>query len=436
MTWRVASGKSTLCKALLGEVSYGTGVIEVNLPQGAISYCAHTPFLSGATLQENIIGHSGLDKRKYDAVISATLLDVDIATMQMAHKTRLGSNGILLSGGQKSRVALTRSLYHETELMIFDDVFGGLDANTEQIVFRRVFGPNGILRQSNTTVVLCTHSVRQLRSADYIIAFGDEGSVVDQGDFESLRDGCSYVSKLEIAESEDDENDAENDAEKNDFLNTAHTPSPETPPSVKGDLSTDDGKRQTADWSVHVHYAENISKWAVFSFLGIGLLYGAAQNFGTVWVSLWAKNTFHSDKRFYIGFYGLIRGIEIFSLIALGVIGLIVIVSSAGQNLHLRAINTVAAAPLSLFTDVDLGTVTNLFSQDMTLIDGELPMGLLNTHANLSALIGNLVVVAIASPYLAIGYPFLFAILYMFQIFYLRTSRQLRLLDLEAKSPL
>lgn len=41
-----------------------------------------------------------------------------------------------------------------------------------------------------------------------------------------------------------------------------------------------------------------------------------------------------------------------------------------------------------------------------------------------------------AAPYLAVTFPFLAALLYVLQKFYLRTSRQLRLLDLEAKSPL
>lgn len=40
------------------------------------------------------------------------------------------------------------------------------------------------------------------------------------------------------------------------------------------------------------------------------------------------------------------------------------------------------------------------------------------------------------SPYMAISYPFLCILMYIVQRFYLRTSRQLRLLDLEAKSPL
>jgi ATP-binding cassette subfamily C (CFTR/MRP) protein 1 len=45
-------------------------------------------------------------------------------------------------------------------------------------------------------------------------------------------------------------------------------------------------------------------------------------------------------------------------------------------------------------------------------------------------------VIATASPFLCVTYPFLAAVLYVIQKFYLRTSRQMRLLDLEAKSPL
>lgn len=50
--------------------------------------------------------------------------------------------------------------------------------------------------------------------------------------------------------------------------------------------------------------------------------------------------------------------------------------------------------------------------------------------------IGQAAVMLTASPYIAISYPFLGLLLYIVQRFYLRTSRQLRLLDLEANSPL
>lgn len=50
--------------------------------------------------------------------------------------------------------------------------------------------------------------------------------------------------------------------------------------------------------------------------------------------------------------------------------------------------------------------------------------------------IGQAVVIATSSAYLAISYPFLVLILYALQKFYLQTSKQLRILDLQAKSPL
>jgi hypothetical protein len=72
----------------------------------------------------------------------------------------------------------------------------------------------------------------------------------------------------------------------------------------------------------------------------------------------------------------------------------------------------------------------------MTLLDMELPLALTNFSLDVSNAFGTAFVVASASPYLAVGYPFLIGILYWTQKVYLRTSRQIRLLDLEAKSPL
>jgi ABC-type multidrug transport system fused ATPase/permease subunit len=94
------------------------------------------------------------------------------------------------------------------------------------------------------------------------------------------------------------------------------------------------------------------------------------------------------------------------------------------------------AAPLRFFAKTDAGVVTNLFSQDMTLIDSELPQSLLNITLEIFSIIGMAAILATSSLYVSIAYPFLLALLWLIQKYYLRTSRQLRLLDLEAKSPL
>lgn len=58
----------------------------------------------------------------------------------------------------------------------------------------------------------------------------------------------------------------------------------------------------------------------------------------------------------------------------------------AGASLHQDALQTLVQAPLSFFTNTDTGVVTNLFSQDLNLIDTELPSATLNTVFSVSLL--------------------------------------------------
>lgn len=423
----IASGKSTLCKVLLSEVPIALGSTDVRVPNSSIGYCAQTPFLSDKTLVQNVIGYSQFDQKKYDTIITATMLSADIALLPLGDHTKIGSNGITLSGGQKQRVTLARALYSESKVLIFDDVFSGLDATTETEIFKRVFGLEGIIRQRRATAIICTHSVRHLPFADHIIVLGKDGKVVEQGSFETLDSNGKYVSSLGVMA-------ATRDVDIEDIReDPSNASSSQRPPTGLYDV---DPARQAGDWSIYLHYLRNITTGSFATFLVLCIVSGTANNFSTIWVSYWSENTFNRSPHFYVGLYGLIRAIELFSILGVAFVGLTEIVASSGANLHRRAITTVVRAPLSLFTTTDTGTVTNLFSQDMTLIDGELPMGLLNTFIYAVILIGNFFVAAIASPYLAIGYPFLLGMLYFLQTFYLRTSRQLRFLDLEAKSPL
>jgi hypothetical protein len=68
------------------------------------------------------------------------------------------------------------------------------------------------------------------------------------------------------------------------------------------------------------------------------------------------------------------------ALLLLGITIFIVAVKKAGANLHQDSLRTLIRAPLSFLTTTDTGVVTNLFSQDLNLIDTELPDALLNTQ--------------------------------------------------------
>jgi ATP-binding cassette, subfamily C (CFTR/MRP), member 1 len=91
---------------------------------------------------------------------------------------------------------------------------------------------------------------------------------------------------------------------------------------------------------------------------------------------------------------------------------------------------------MSFFHANDTGAITNRFSQDMLLIDTELPHSLINLGSTTFVVFEQAIIIAVASPYLAISFPGVLGIFYIVQKFYLRTSRQLRLMELEAKSPL
>ena len=66
------------------------------------------------------------------------------------------------------------------------------------------------------------------------------------------------------------------------------------------------------------------------------------------------------------------------ALFLLAIVLLIVGTKRAGAHLHIDALTTLIRAPLSFFTTTDTGVVTNLFSQDLNLVDTELPDAILN----------------------------------------------------------
>lgn len=429
----VASGKSTFCKMLLGEIPAFSGRL-IRGSHSNIAYCQQTPFLRNATLKENIIGHCDFDQAKLEQVMDATLLSTDIAVLPQGLATLIGSNGIVLSGGQKQRVSIARALYSQAQVMIFDDVLSGLDADTEAVLFRRVFGPEGIIRKQGATVVLCTHSIKHLPTADHIIALGNNGTIVEQGSFITLNKNQGYVQSLGVG-SDAATAAVEGQAEAvNRCQDTLAAPPGEKPKATSTRL--DDRSRQMGDWSVYAHYFRNISLSSILSLVMSALIFGFCNSFATLWMSFWAEDRFFRSTAFYIGIFGLLKASQLLGLLANAVTTLISMLTFAGTALHKRAITTVVKAPLRFFTTTDSGTVTNLFSQDMTLIDGQLPSTFTNVTTDIADILAMAFVIATASPWLAISYPLLFAILYVIQSFYLRTSRQMRLLDLEAKSPL
>ena len=161
----VGCGKSTLLKAFLGELSGFDGTIRTQF-SGAVTYCDQNPWLPNETVRDVICGSlasdtsqrekSARDDEWYRAVIRACELERDMQIWPRGDETPVGSKGISMSGGQKQRLCLARAIFARRELLLLDDVFSGLDANTEDVVFDNLLGPDGLVRKANMTAIVVT----------------------------------------------------------------------------------------------------------------------------------------------------------------------------------------------------------------------------------------------------------------------------------------
>lgn len=431
----VASGKSTLLMGLLGETPFSSGEVVLGANQRRIGYCDQSPFLYNKTIKANIVGHSELRPERYAEVVEATMLSADFAALPRGDRTSIGSNGVALSGGQRQRVALARALYLEADLLVLDDILSGLDANTEELVFRRVFGDGGIVRRRGVTAVLCTHSVRHLPWADHIVALDTGGTVVEQGSFADLQTNDKYVRSLQI-----DGPGERTDPRRGATREPDQAPLAQTPTEVPRVAEETDKARQLGDAAVYRHYFGSIANWVVAAFVFWCCSHAFTFTFPTVWLRFWSEDiTSRAPRRsgaFYTGIYALLQVTSLGSLMMMVLICTQTMISQSGSSLHRRAVRTLMGAPLRYLATTDAGTVTNLFAQDLALIDGELPLALINFTGLAFSAVAMAVVIGVSSPWLAISYPFLVAVLCLVQTFYLRTSRQLRILELEAKGPL
>ncbi|KAG6361768.1 hypothetical protein INS49_009996 [Diaporthe citri] len=413
VTGPVAAGKSTLCKALLGEVPFTEGTIRFHQGLPRIGYCDQTPFLTNGSIRSNIIGFGPFDGQLYEEVLETVMLKDDLRSLPRADETPIGSGGISLRGGQRQRVGLARALYLNADVYVLDDCTVGLDKPTADKIVSCLFGPGGFLRRRKATIVWCTHSIKYLPLAQNVIALNAECGLAHQGQPEEVLGDKRVVSTLEHDQGRPNQQDVVPDAKVsiNATSKTEHE-------------DEKDPTRNLNDTSVYAHYFSSFGPLLIFAVLFSGLMWGFFWNAGTLILRYWADNSFHIPasqshvNNVYLGIYAILQ------------------LCVGGSVLHLKAVKGLMAAPLQHFTKTDQGVTVNLFSQDINLIGFFLPKALSNTMLALFASAGQVVVVAVGIPFVALAYPVLLAFLSFLSRFYLRTSRQLRLLDLENKSPL
>ncbi|KAF5018609.1 hypothetical protein F66182_9401 [Fusarium sp. NRRL 66182] len=446
----VGSGKSTLCKALLGETLFAAGKVVLDRDASCkIGYCDQIPFIRNCSIKQNIIGFSTWNPVRYLEVIEASMLSYDLNELPEGDATIVGSGGMTLSGGQKQRIAIARALYLDTRLLILDNILSGLDTQTEHHLFQHVLSPNGLLkkRENAPAVVFSTHSVKYARWADHIFLLSETGEMIEQGSWEELPAYQSHLQNLCIQENvqitdlnQPGDVGSEQPLEKT-RLETRHTPSSHGPDDQETvNSGADNSARQNGDITVYRHYFRAVPPVAIMSFIMSSVSYGFFYSFPNIWLRWWLSDADSTrpdhPKAFWNAIYAMFQMLALLSELLTMYLALTYFALISGATVHLSALRAVTRAPLYFFAKVDLGTITNYFSQDMTLVDGALPASLIQFASDVAASLGMAGNLAASSPYLAASYLICFCFLYFVTKFYLRTSRQLRLLDLEAKSPL
>ncbi|KAJ7471401.1 P-loop containing nucleoside triphosphate hydrolase protein [Mycena galericulata] len=107
------------------------------------------------------------------------------------YATKVGERGLMISGGEKQRLAVARVLLKDPPILFFDEATSALDAHTESDLMRNI---NNLLTDRARTSIFIAHRLRTVVEADLIIVL-KEGQVAEQGTHEELlRKGGLYSS--------------------------------------------------------------------------------------------------------------------------------------------------------------------------------------------------------------------------------------------------
>lgn len=194
------SGKSTLVKLVAGLLKYENGSIcidgrevrEICLDDLYRHMCyipQDSPVFDG-TVRENLVFYRQADEERIYKALRIMKLDSLTADIARGLETEVGERGMMLSGGEKQRLALARLWLFPKQIVILDEATSALDSLTEEVVMEELLH---VL--TGRTVIAVAHRLSSVRNFDKIIVF-HQGKVVGQGSFEELLRTNSYFRQL------------------------------------------------------------------------------------------------------------------------------------------------------------------------------------------------------------------------------------------------
>ena len=128
------------------------------------------------------IAYGNTDASKEEVIIAAKNADIHnfISTLPDGYETIVGERGLKLSGGEKQRVAIARTILKNPKIFFFDEATSALDSSTEKEIQKNLES----VSKDKTTLIIA-HRLSTAANADNIIVL-DKGIIIEQGTHKSL----------------------------------------------------------------------------------------------------------------------------------------------------------------------------------------------------------------------------------------------------------
>ncbi len=193
------AGKSTLARLLYrfydptdGRITIdGQDIAKVSQAslRAAIGIVPQDTVLFNDSIGYNIgYGREGAGQDEIEKAAKGAAIDGFIAMLPQGYGSMVGERGLKLSGGEKQRVAIARTLLKDPPLLILDEATSALDSRTEEAIQATLDGV-----QRNRTTIVIAHRLSTIVGADQIVVL-DAGKVAERGTHgELLASGGLYA---------------------------------------------------------------------------------------------------------------------------------------------------------------------------------------------------------------------------------------------------
>lgn len=204
------AGKSTLARLLYRFYDVGGGAISIDGQdlravtqaslRAAIGIVPQDTVLFNDTVEYNIAyGRPGAGRAEVEAAAKAAHIHTFIASTPAGYDTMVGERGLKLSGGEKQRVAIARTLLKNPPILIFDEATSALDSANERAIQAELKSA----AQGKTALVIA-HRLSTIADAHEIIVL-DQGRVVERGSHPVLlAQGGRYARMWQLQQSGSD----------------------------------------------------------------------------------------------------------------------------------------------------------------------------------------------------------------------------------------